>query len=113
MKKRETYSVNLFSFDASAINYEPTLAMALNCTASQQLCEKYGMKIFSVSPSVVDTSALEATAMLNRTTRTVQIIRGYTVEQPAQFYDEFAGIEVNTDPKGLQIEIPFPVALPA
>lgn len=112
---RETYSINLFSFDASAINATPLLAMALNSTASEQLCEANGMKIFSVSPSVVDTSSLEATAMLNRTTRTVQIIRGYTATSPAQFYDRFPnGIEVfNDSGKSSPIEIPIPTALPA
>ena len=106
---RETYSINLFSFDASAINYTPALAQALNSTASQQLCEANGMKIFTISPSVADTSSLEATAMLNRTTRTVQIIRGYTASNPAQFFDQFpTGIQVSTDPAGKQLNIPIP-----
>lgn len=109
VRMRETYSINLFSFDASAINYTPALAQALNSTASQQLCEANGMKIFSIAASLADTSSLEATAMLNRTTRTIQVIRGYAASNPAQFFDQFpTGIQVSTDPAEKQLNIPIP-----
>ena len=86
---RETYTINLFSRNVEAITRKHEVTFAFHSTAAQQLCETNSMQIAPVPSSVVDTSSIEASAELNRTSITITVLRAYSQTNNAQFFDTF------------------------
>ena len=95
---RETYTVNLFSRNAEAVQRKHEITFAVHSTAAQQLAEKYSLQFAPVPTFVTDTSSLEASAELNRTSITLQILRAYSQTNTCQFYDTFSEAALITNP---------------
>ncbi len=95
---RETYTVNLFSRNAEAVQRKHEVTFAIHSTAAQQLAEKYSLQFAPVPSSVVDTSSLEASAELNRTSITLHVLRAYSQSNACQFYYSFSKSALLTEP---------------
>lgn len=95
---RETYTINLFSRNAEAITRKHEVIFALHSTAAQQVAEKYSLQFVPVPAFVNDTSKLEASAELNRTSLTVQVLRAYSQTNVSQFYNSFSNAALLTNP---------------
>jgi len=86
---QETYSISLMSRDGSARKRNWELPLCLASIRSQQLQERYGFKLGFIPESMIDISAVEASARLNRYSLTFNILRSYERRKPVEYYSRF------------------------
>ncbi len=86
---QETISINMFSYDTTAVERMPELVGSFHSIYSQQVQEKVGMQIGVVPTAINDTSYLEATAYLFRQTITLRVLRAYSKIVDSDYYDKF------------------------
>jgi len=96
---QETLSINLFSYDDSAVYRLPEMIGSFQSTYAEQLQEKYAFQIGVVPSSISDTSFLEASAILFRQTVTIKVLRSYSKVSESEFYDTFNTEIYNEDGK--------------
>jgi len=86
---QETLTINMFSYDLSALERMPECIGSFQTVYSEQMQEKYAMQIGVVPTNVSDTSFVEASAILYRQTITLRVLRAYSKISQAQYFDEF------------------------
>lgn len=86
---QETLSINMFSYDLSAIERMPEVMGAMQSVYSEQIQEKYAMQIGVVPTNISDTSFVEASAILYRQTLTLRVLRAYSKISQAEYFDDF------------------------
>jgi hypothetical protein len=92
---QEVLSVNMFSYDTTAIERMPELIGSFSSIYSQQVQDSVGFRIGVVPGGVADTSGLEASAILFRQTITLKCLRAYSKITAGEYFDKFKG-EVHT-----------------
>jgi len=97
---QETYTIDLFSRDASARQLRFQVVAALHSTEAQQLCEQYSFKIATQPTSFIDLSEVEASARLNRYQCTLNVLRSYLQDNAIAWFDKF-----NIPPNGKQLVV--------
>jgi len=94
---QELLSVNMFSYDTSAVERMPELIGSLSSIYAQQKQDEIGFRIGIVPGGVQDTSGLEASAILFRQTITLKVLRAYSKISAGQYFDKYKlDIETNT-----------------
>lgn len=86
---QEILSVNMFSYDTSAIERMPELIGSFSSVYCQQKQDQIGFKIGVVPGGIQDTSALEASAILFRQSITLKVLRAYSKITEAEYYDKY------------------------
>lgn len=86
---QEQIYIELFSQDTSAPENLPRVIGALNSTYSEQVQEKYGLKIGQVPVTINDISSLEGTSILYRFNITLNVIRAYDQTGEVDYYNTF------------------------
>ncbi len=86
---QETYTVTLFSRDASARQRRQEVVFAFNSTAAQQLAEKLSFKFGILPTAFVDVSTTEGSAMLNRYVYTFNVLRAYERRRRCEYFTQF------------------------
>jgi hypothetical protein len=86
--------VDIMSFDGSARSRHEEVAMALVSVYSQQMQEKHQCQISRNPAPFIDTSTLEATAMLKRYTTTVTMTALFSKSKVVEYFDTFQTPEV-------------------
>lgn len=86
---QESLSINMFSYDDSAIYRMPELIGSFQSTYSEQIQEKNCMQIGVVPTAITDTSFLEASAILFRQTITLRVLRSYSKITASDYYDKY------------------------
>jgi hypothetical protein len=100
---QELLSVNMFSYDTSAVERMPELIGSFSSIYCQQKQDEIGFRIGVVPGGVQDTSALEASAILFRQTITLKVLRAYSKISAGEYFDKYKlDIETNT---GEQINV--------
>lgn len=87
---KETISIDLVSYDLTAPTRLAELIGAIHSTFSQQTQEQYGFKLASNPTSVLNTSEVEGSAMVNRFTVTTVALTAYDSNSPIEYYDTFS-----------------------
>ncbi len=97
LNSQETISLNFYSKSQDALLRKDEVIMALGSTAAQQLCEANSIKLGQLPISMVDVSALEGVARLNRYVATVNALVARSQERIIQYYDNFqaTGLLIN------------------
>lgn len=86
---QELLSVNMFSYDTSAVERMPELMGSFHSIYSQQKQGEIGFRIGVVPSSIQDTSALEASAILFRQTITLKVLRAYSKITAGEYFDKY------------------------
>ena len=84
---QETITVNVYSYDTSAILRYPEVIGAMASTYSQNQQEKYQFRIAQVPSSVNDASFAEGGGILYRFDMTFRILRSYGTINDIAYYD--------------------------
>ena len=90
VNRQETYSVQISSQDASAIALKDVLIAALSSDLAQGYAEKYSLKFGQQPVGVVDLSAVEGAARLNRYGITFNVLSVTKTERAVPYYNEFS-----------------------
>ena len=85
---QEFLTVQLFSRSFEALRRKEEAVMALRSVYSQQIAEKYSIKL-SVNPQILDLTSLEASAMLYRYDIPVVILTAYQKTKKITWFDSF------------------------
>jgi len=86
---QETLSINMFSYDSSAVERMPELLGSFQSIYSRQLQEEIGFSIGVIPSNISDTSFLEASAILFRQTITLRVLRAYSKISEGQYFDQY------------------------
>lgn len=84
---QESITINLYSYDTSAILRYPEVLGAMTSIYAQNMQEKYMMRIASVPSSVADASFAEGAGILYRFDMTFRILRSYGTINQIAYYD--------------------------
>lgn len=98
INRQETYSVQIYSQDASAIAFKDVLIAALTSDLAQSAAEKYSIKFGQQPVGVVDLSAVEGAARLNRYGITFNVLSATKTERSVPYFNSFSnppGIVIN------------------
>jgi hypothetical protein len=90
LNQQETYRIDLYSRDASARQRNHEVVFALHSTACQQMQERYSFRMGYIPTSMLDVSAVEGAARLNRYSLTFRLLRAYSRTKPIEFYENFS-----------------------
>lgn len=90
LNQQETYTINLYSRDGSARQRNHEIVFALHSTQCQQLQERYSFRMGYIPSSMIDISAIEGAARLNRYSLTFSLLRAYTRTRQIEFFDTFS-----------------------
>ena len=91
----ENLTINIFSKDRSSKQRKHEIILALNSIYSEQMQEKYAMRLFPINQSFNNASRAEGESMLNRYTVSVKLQRIYNkVVTGDDYFDKF---EINVD----------------
>lgn len=93
---QETIRIELLSSGTSAIDRAQEVVGALSSDYAEELANANGLRFARIPASVTDTSFLEVTQQLFRTTIEVKVLRAYTQTKTANYYDKFF-IETETE----------------
>lgn len=93
---QETIRIELLSSGTSAIDRAQEVIGALSSDYAEELGNKNGLRFARIPSSVTDTSFLEVTQQLFRTTIELRVLRAYTQSKTAAYYDSFT-IETETE----------------
>ena len=86
---QETLKLEVFSHDTSAIERDWEVVAALHSLYAEDSAMANTFRLAQVPTSMVDTSFLEGTSILYRTSMTVQVLRAYSKTLVAAYYDTF------------------------
>lgn len=89
VNRQETYSVQIYSRDSSAIALKDELVAALSSDLAQASAEKYSFKLGQQPVGVVDLSAVEGAARLNRYGITFNVLSVTKTERSVLYFDQF------------------------
>ena len=87
---QETISINMFSYDSSAVERMPELIGSFQSIYSRQIQEEIGFSIGVIPSNISDTSFLEASAILFRQTITLRVLRAYSNITQGQYFDKYS-----------------------
>ncbi len=87
--KQETYTVNIFSKDETALERKDEIVAALVSDRCQQMAEKHSFRVAPQPLSFVDLSAVEGGARLNRYAITFNVLCWSTSERLIEYFDKF------------------------
>lgn len=83
-------SIDILSYDNSAMERKEEILLALNSTFAQQIQEKYSFSIARNSFSFTNTSEVENSAMLNRYTLNFNVTYKTEKRKNVEYYDSFS-----------------------
>lgn len=89
LNAQEVFSINIYSYDAEAIQRKDEVIMSFNSTNAQQVMEEFSFKLASLPQSLTDLSELEGAARLYRFQANVAVLRARRKENVVQYYDKF------------------------
>lgn len=89
VNRQETYSVQIYSKDSSAIALKDVLVAALSSDLAQAAAEKYSFKLGQQPVGVVDLSAVEGAARLNRYGITFNVLSVTSTERAVLYFNQF------------------------
>lgn len=89
MNAAELYKITLYCSEAESRIRKNEIVLAMSSDRSERLQEQYQFKIANLSDSFLDTSAVEATARLNRYDISVKLLTSYTKNTSVPYFDEF------------------------
>lgn len=89
VNRQETYSVQIYSKDESALERKDEIIAALTSDLAQSAAEKYAFKLGQQPVSMVDASAVEGGARLNRYVATFNVLSVTQTERAVPYYDKF------------------------
>lgn len=86
---RETFGLMMFSKGDAARQRKHEIGHALSSTYAQQMCEANAVKLSNIPTEILDVSETEGAARLNKFALSFTVLRAYTRERNAAFYDKF------------------------
>ena len=89
MNSAELYKLTLYCSNAASRIRMNEVILAFSSDRSIRLQELYQFKIANLSESFLDTSAVEATARLNRYDISFRVLTSYEKRTPVPFFDTF------------------------
>jgi len=98
VNRQEMYSLMIYSRSSEARTRNWEVPAALVSTFSQQMQEKYSLKIAQVPTAMMDISEQEGTARLNKYSLTFNVLAAYTKTKGVQYFDSFSTPEIITNP---------------
>lgn len=98
VNRQEMISILVYSRSDEARTRNWEIAAAMVSAYSQQLQEKYSLKIGTLPVSVTDVSEVEATDRLNRYALTFMVLAAYKRQKPVQYFDTFASPNLIVNP---------------
>lgn len=93
---QETIRIELISSGTLAIDKAQDVIGAFSSDYAEEKGNQVGFRIARIPSSVTDTSFLEVTQQLFRTTIELKILRAYTQSKTAKYYDSF-DLEIFTE----------------
>jgi len=96
--KVETYELNLYSKDLSALDARDLPGVALMSTFSEQVQEANDFQIARIPVAYVDTSEQDGEGILTRYTYTFNVTSGFSRIRPVAEYDKFSRAVLVTQP---------------
>lgn len=95
---QQIYSIEIMSRNNDARARRQEILFALNSTRAEQLQEKYGFTIGNLPTSFNDTSYVEGASRLTRYSITFNVLTAFIRTVPVDYYDQYLGPEVITNP---------------
>lgn len=89
ISKQQTYTVNIFSKDETALERKDEIVAALVSDRCQQMAEKHAFRVAPQPLSFVDLSATEGATRLNRYAITFNVLCWSTSERLIEYFDKF------------------------
>lgn len=89
VNRQETYSVQIYSKDESALERKDEIIAALSSDLAQAAAEKYAFKLGQQPVSMVDASGTEGAARLNRYVATFNVLSVTKTERAVPYFDQF------------------------
>lgn len=91
LQQQETYTVNIYSHDESALTRKWEITAALMSDQAQHLQEQYSFHLGLIPASFVDVSRVEGAGRLNRFAITIVLTRAYEKRRLVESYSNFSG----------------------
>lgn len=85
--KQGTLSIDVYSYDFSAIDKKDDVILALNSDMSQNMQDKYSFHIGTTPLSINDVSEQDGTKIINRFNITFNIIYGKSKSNKSDYYN--------------------------